>query len=189
MIFGLCKFHQYIYGRTFTLVTDHKLLTMILGSKQTIPSLAAARLQCWALLLAGYSYNIRFKPTSAHQLADALSRLPLKDSTTVGNLPDSANFNTAQIDSLPLTAVKLASATCKDPILSKALDYTRKGWPEVIPECLKPYWKRHLELAIGENTINLVWCTCSNSCGSSTESYGGTPSRPLRSSSYKDISS
>ena len=103
LIFGLRKFHQYIYGRTFTLVTDHKPLTTILGPKQTIPSLAAARLQRWALLLAGYSYNIKFKPTSEHQPADALSRLPLKDSTTVGNLPDASNFNIAQIDSLPVT--------------------------------------------------------------------------------------
>ena len=150
LIFGLRKFHQYIYGRTFTLVTDHKPLTTILCPKQTIPSLAAARLQRWALLLAGYSYNIKFKPTSEHQPADALSRLPLKDSTTVGNLPDASNFNIAQIDS---TTAELESATRKDPILSKVLYYTRKGWPQIIQECLKPYWNRRLELSIEGHTI------------------------------------
>ena len=36
---------------------------------------------------------------------------------------------------------------------SKVLHYTRKGWPEVIPECLKPYWNRHLELSIEGNII------------------------------------
>ena len=153
LIFGLRKFHQYIYGRTFTLVTDHKPLTTILGPKQTIPSLVAARLQCWALLLAGHSYNIKFKPTSEHQPADALSRLPLKDSTTVRNLPDASNFNIAQIDSLLVTTAELESATRKDPILSKVLYYTRKGWPQIIQECLKPYWNRRLELSIEGHTI------------------------------------
>ena len=48
-IFGVRKFHQYLYGRKFTLITDHKPLTGIFGSKKGIPSLAAARLQRWAL--------------------------------------------------------------------------------------------------------------------------------------------
>ena len=45
--FGIHKFHQYIYAREFTLVTDHKLLTTILGPKQSIPSLTTAQSQCW----------------------------------------------------------------------------------------------------------------------------------------------
>ena len=45
MIFGVKKFHKYLYGRTFTLVTDHKPLTSILGAQSGIQILAAARLQ------------------------------------------------------------------------------------------------------------------------------------------------
>ena len=48
-------------------------------AKDSIPSLAAARLQSWALLLAGYSYIIKFKPNRVHSNPDCLSRLPLKD--------------------------------------------------------------------------------------------------------------
>ena len=44
LIFGVKKFHQYLYGRKFTLVTDHKLLMAIVGPKKGVPSLAAARL-------------------------------------------------------------------------------------------------------------------------------------------------
>ena len=49
--FGVRKFHQYLYKSKFTLITDHKPLTAIFGSKKVIPSLAAACLQQWALLL------------------------------------------------------------------------------------------------------------------------------------------
>ena len=59
LIFGIQKFHRYLYDRKFTFITDHNPLTTILGSKKGIPSLAATRLQRWAILLSAYdnSYN------------------------------------------------------------------------------------------------------------------------------------
>ena len=45
LVFGVKKFHQYLYGRQFTLVTGHKPLTAILGLKSGMPSLGAARMQ------------------------------------------------------------------------------------------------------------------------------------------------
>ena len=39
IIFGIRRFHQYLYGRGFTLVTDHRLLCKILGEKEGIPPL------------------------------------------------------------------------------------------------------------------------------------------------------
>ena len=77
IVFGVCKFHQYLYGRKFTLLSDHKPLTTIFGSKHGVPALAAARLQRWAVQLAAYEYDIEFRPTARHANADGLSRLPL----------------------------------------------------------------------------------------------------------------
>ena len=34
IIFGVRKFHQYLYGKSFVLVTDHKPLTTLLGQKK-----------------------------------------------------------------------------------------------------------------------------------------------------------
>ena len=45
LIYGVKKFHQFLYGRRFTLITDHKPLLTILGPKKRLPTLAAARLQ------------------------------------------------------------------------------------------------------------------------------------------------
>ena len=97
LIFGLQKFHQYLYGRKFTLVTDHQPLTTIFNSKKGIPTLAAARLQRWALLLSTHSYTIQFRPTKAHGNADGLSRLPVKKGSTNADYSEPDLFNIRQI--------------------------------------------------------------------------------------------
>ena len=61
--------------------SSHKPLLAILGSKKNLPTLAAARLQRWALLLQAYQYHLEFRPSGQHGNADGLSRLPLKDAT------------------------------------------------------------------------------------------------------------
>ena len=141
LIFGVKKFHQYLYGRKFHLITDHKPLTAILRDKKGIPSLAAARLQRWAVLLSAYQYEITFKPTLQHANADGLSRLPLP--TSPEDKPISSNdptlFNITQIESLPLTAQQIEQATRNDKILSKVLQYTKRGWPSQEEDVMKPY--------------------------------------------------
>ena len=44
IVFAVKRFHQYLYGRKFTLVTDHQPLCKIFGEKG-VPALAAARMQ------------------------------------------------------------------------------------------------------------------------------------------------
>ena len=44
IIFGIQKFHKYLYGRKFILYTDHKPLTYIFHPNRGIPVMAAARL-------------------------------------------------------------------------------------------------------------------------------------------------
>ena len=57
LVFGVKHFHAFLYGRPFTIVTDHKPLIAILGPKKGIPPLAAARLQRWAWTLSAYLYD------------------------------------------------------------------------------------------------------------------------------------
>ena len=64
LVYGIWKFHQYLYGHKFVLVTDHKRLTTLLGPRKNIPPLAAAQLQSFALLLLAYSYEIKWKTTN-----------------------------------------------------------------------------------------------------------------------------
>ena len=103
LVFGVKRFHQYLYGRKFTLLTDHRPLTTILGPKKGIPPIAAARLQRWAVQLAAYTYDIEFKSTHDHGNADALSRLPLP-STGSGRSSVPSDFNVCQIMAVPVAS-------------------------------------------------------------------------------------
>ena len=131
-----------MYGRKFTLYTDHKPLTTILGSKQGIPPLAAARLQRWALILSGYEYKIVFKSTKAHANADRLSRLPVSTQATADEVDGVSLFNISQIHALPVTAAELQRVTRQDSQLGCVFRYTQNGWPEKVTPDLKPYWFR-----------------------------------------------
>ena len=62
LIFAVKKFHQYLYGRVFTLVTDHKPLLVILGPTKGIPSLAASAFPCFSALTCT---QCRSKPSFA----------------------------------------------------------------------------------------------------------------------------
>ena len=53
LVWGVKKFHLYLFGRHFTLVTDHEPLTSIFNPKKGIPAMTVARLQRYALFLAG----------------------------------------------------------------------------------------------------------------------------------------
>ena len=102
IIFGIKKFHRYIYGRKFTLITDHKPLTTILSPKASLPALAAARIQRWAIILSAYCYEIEFRSTQEHSNADGLSRLPLETTNAFEESPTASSFNIHQIGTLPV---------------------------------------------------------------------------------------
>lgn len=145
IIFSLKKFHKYIYGRNFTLVTDHQPLQFIFGKNKNIPITAASRITRWALMLSAYNYDIVYKKGSLISNADGLSRLPMNCST---GLSDSlCSFNLCY--DVPLTFQNISLATKKDIILSKVIDLTLSGWPNYNKiENLKPYFKRRLELSV-----------------------------------------
>ena len=61
LIYGVRHFHKYLMRRKFTLVTNHRPLLRIVGAKEGVPTLAAARLQRWALILSAYSYELEYR--------------------------------------------------------------------------------------------------------------------------------
>ena len=154
IMFGLKRFHLYLYGGHFTIQTDHKPLERIFGPKTAIPSLAAMRLQRWAIILSAFSYNIKFVPSKQNAVADALSRLPLPSKS---NDEDSAfNVEERLTQSLPITHKEISHATRVDPVLSKVLEYVTNGWPKHVEDLrLRPYFNRRFELSVEQDC--LLW--------------------------------
>lgn len=150
VVFGVMKFHEYLFGRKFTLITDHKPLLKILGPKTG--ALAAARMRRWALILAAYTYEIQYKPSEQHGNADALSRLPVVDDTFPRSNPV---FRVSYLDSLPLTAKDVAQETQTDPVLAKVKQHILSGWPKHVPdETLQPYVRRKFELTMENDCVH-----------------------------------
>ena len=155
-IFGINKFHTYLYGHKFTLITDHKPLLSLFKEQKAIPQQASGRIQRWALMLAGYEYTIAFRPIAAHSNADALSRLPVKyPEESVPVVPETV-LMVEQLDDGLFTVRQVKHFTAKDPCLSQVLTYVQKGWPGHINEaCLKPYWQHRSELSSHDGC--LLW--------------------------------
>lgn len=154
LVFGIKRFHQFLYGREFELLTDHKPLTTILGPKTGVPPLAAARLQRWALLLSAYRYTIKYKATKAHGNADGLSRLPMESASSSDTSPTATVFNIHQIAALPVTSRQIAEATRRHPILSRVLHNVKHGWSNFNTDpTMQPYWSRRHELTTEQGCI------------------------------------
>ena len=147
-VWGVKKFHNYLFGRNFTLLTDHEPLTSIFHPSKSLPTVTAARLQRYALFLAGFDYTIKYKNTKLHGNADGLSRLPLHSKTTEEESDPADLFYATQFEPLPVTAEQVKRETQRDPLLLKVHDLVMKGWSTQHDEELKPFYQRKDELTV-----------------------------------------
>ena len=154
VIFGVKKFHQYLYGNCFTIHTDHKPLEGLFNDKAGIPQLATPRIQRWAL--AAYDYKISYKPGHDNGNADALSRLPLPEMPDKVPKPGDTVLLMEHLDGTPVSSNQIKVCTQRDPVLSQILRYTLEGWPrEGITEEFKTYHAKKLELSVEDGC--LLW--------------------------------
>ncbi|KRY59721.1 Transposon Tf2-9 polyprotein [Trichinella britovi] len=138
VIAGVKKFHEYLYGRQFTIITDHKPLLGLFVPKKETPQILSPRILRWSILLNAYDYTINYRPGKEIANADALSRMP-KQSTENNDSHNSVILLLETIDNFPLHSKDIARITAKDPILTRVLSWAWRGWPKsVSDERLKP---------------------------------------------------
>lgn len=86
IIWATKYFRPYLFGRKFTIETDHKPLTWLFSIKE--PN---SKLVRWRLRLSEYDYEIRYKKGTKNSNADALSRIETEP-----------NINTLECDSVTI---------------------------------------------------------------------------------------
>lgn len=157
IIYGIKKFHKFLWGRKFILQTDCRPLMHILSCKKGIPQTTANRLQRWSLLLMNYSFTVEYVPTAKFGKVDGLSRLPipLVEQTDFAFEEVVSKIFDENINSLPIQSKEVAKETSKDPLLRLVYNFTWTGWPTKCSEQLLPYFKIRHELTIHNGCI--VW--------------------------------
>ncbi|XP_013914164.1 PREDICTED: LOW QUALITY PROTEIN: uncharacterized protein K02A2.6-like [Thamnophis sirtalis] len=127
-IAGVKRFHNYLYGRPFTLLTNHKPLFGILAGDRATPRILSPRMSRWSEFLSAYAYRLQYQPGKHMGHMDALSRclLPLTLSDPAPSIA-SGVFLINNL-ALPLSASDITTSTASDLLLSRVLDAVRRGW-------------------------------------------------------------
>ncbi|XP_033756200.1 uncharacterized protein K02A2.6-like [Pecten maximus] len=146
--FGCTRFHQFVYGRSVTVESDHKPLQSIFRKPLM---LAPPRLQRILLTLQKYDLNVTYKPGKEMLIADHLSRAYLPESKD-DIVPD-LTINSLLTSYLPVSPDmyhKLQHETSNDRELQNLQDVVLDGWPdtreEIVTEIL-PYWNFRDEIS------------------------------------------
>ena len=155
IVFGVKKFHQYLYGRQFTICSDHRPLQHLFSNTKSIPVMASARIQRWALTLSTYDYTIAYKPGEQNANADLLSRLPLPETVSEVPLPGEMVLLMETLQTAPVTTKQIKQWTARDPVLSRVKKFVEKGWKDTKEDVLKPYASRRDELSVQDGC--LLW--------------------------------
>ena len=157
IIYGVKRFHRYLYGRRFTICSDHKPLMYIFGEKRGILQTTSARVQRWALTLMGYQYTIVHRPGEKLGNADGLSRLPVPTMIKDPPKPADTVLLMERLNSSLVTAAQIRSWTGRDPCLAKVRKLVLEGWTETEGDELKPYAVRKDELSVEDGCV--LWGT------------------------------
>ncbi|XP_060093621.1 uncharacterized protein K02A2.6-like, partial [Heteronotia binoei] len=71
IVAGVHKFHEYLYGRRFTIATDHKPLLGLLAPDRQTPQILSQRVLRWNQFLNSYTYTLVHRAGKAMGHADA----------------------------------------------------------------------------------------------------------------------
>ena len=147
-VFGVERFHTYVYGQSFTIKSDHKLLESI--SWKNLADMPAW-LQCMMLCLQGYDFTIHYCPGKEMVIPDTLSQSSPQPGP---NLPlDIAIHHTCI---MPNHKGAFQQAFINDPEMCTLANLIITGWPENVkgvPCPLHPYWQHRETLTMKDGLV------------------------------------
>ena len=156
VIFGVKKFHQFVYGRSFQIKSDHKPLLGLLGNRKPLPDVVSPRVIRWRMTLQAYQCQLVYSPGVCQANSDALSRLPLPEEEHP--VPPGDTVLLLETVGKLVTVSEIRQTTARDPVLAAVFRRVVDGWPadsdRVSPE-LQPYFHRRNELSTEDGV--LLW--------------------------------
>ena len=147
-VFGAKRFYTYIYGQSFTIESDHKLLKSI--SKKNLAD-TPAQLQCMMLCLQGYDFTIHYCPGKEMVIPDTLSQFSPRPGP---DLPLDIAIHHVCI--MPDHKEAFQQAFVNDPEMRALANLIITGWPEDIKEVPLPlhlYWQHQGTLTVEDGLV------------------------------------
>lgn len=134
IVASMKRFHEYIYGHHFDLITDHKpLLALLSGDRQMLQVLSPHMSQLTVFLTA-YAYPL-FHQSGKHLChTDALSHCQLLN--IIEDPPPATSVLLINVLQVQVTAADIAKHSARDKVIAQVLVWVRRGWPKgtVTPE-------------------------------------------------------
>lgn len=130
------KWHIYLWGRQFTVQTDHQALVTLMSTQGT--GVRPHRISRWTAKLFNYNFLMEYRKGSDNIVADALSRLPVSD-TEGGTI---WKEEVVSIVCASLDQKDFQDATSTDHVLSRVIAYISSTWPpqDQLPPEFQPYY-------------------------------------------------
>jgi transposase InsO family protein len=151
VVYGCERFHTYLFGRSFTVHSDHKPLESIHLKHLTS---APPRLQRMLLRLQPYNLVIQYKPGREMEIADALSRLSPEEKHAIPDMNVGIHQICPQFSSNMIERIKVNTST--DSELAALKEQVYQGWPtsiKEVPQILRPYWSYRDEISMEDGIL------------------------------------
>ena len=150
IVWSVRRWHRYLWGRQFTLRTDHQALITLMSASGI--GRAGMRISRWAARLMEYDYTVEYVKGVVNP-ADALSRLPVEE-----EVEEEEPLTVAVIaEHLPaVTREELLTASAGDEELQQLREQLQKPWPRRMQLCqpaVRPFFRCREELTVVGNVI------------------------------------
>ena len=148
-VWGMEKFHYFLYGRKFILQTDQKPLVSIFRKHMidVSPRIQRITIRAWQ-----YDFVPQHIPGRINVIADSLSRVTPLEFQDSNAEKDILAVNFLQYSSIEeRERDEMLQETSKDKELQSLKHYISTGWPSKrsqIPVSLHPYWNYRDELTV-----------------------------------------
>ena len=152
MVVIIEKLHHYIFGRHFTVHTDHSPLVNLFEKclNDTSP-----RFQCLLLCLTQYQMQVKYVTHKCVPIADCMSHLV--DSTSEQEDP-TLNLQITDVTRSNVNWNQIKLACLEDPTMIQLACTIQRGWPDTakdLPIDVKPYFQYRYILHIVDGIIFL----------------------------------